>query len=308
MTTGSRAWIAAAILFGSRASAPALAQEDAPDDWRDDPRAQLRVIVEPYAVVGFSADFDSGGDIAVRRSGWRLSLRQPVSRRWTVALDLENEYSFADYTLPPGLGGGDPVDLLTTVRLLPSLTYRVNRRWTATATGRFEVTGESGADLGGSVLGGVFLTARHKVSDRLTVGFGVGVMQQLEDTVQVFPTPQLDWRPNDRVRVYTDHLGLNLERTLAGPWFVTVRARYQPREYRLDDGAGSLLADGVLRDDSVLLGVELGWRPRPGVEAGLEAGVIAFQQLEVLDPTGEEVFDDNADPTGFIAARLRLRF
>ena len=292
------------------APAAARAQENAPKDWRDDPRAALRLSVEPFAIAGFNTNFNSGGDLSVRRAGWRLAMRQPISRKLVASLNAENEYSFNHFNLPPLLGGGDPIDLLTTVRFLPSLTYIVNDRWTATVTARFAYSAESGAEFGGSLLGGVSFTARRKVNDRLTIGLGVSIMQQLEDTVQVFPFPRLDWRPTEAWRIYTDtiNLGVNAERSLGDFWFVKAHARIRPREYRLDNGPGSLLRNGVFRDESILVGVEIAWRPRDGVEAALEVGSIVFQQIELLDATGEEQFDDNANPTVFVSGRLRLRF
>lgn len=293
-------------------SAPALGQDAAPVQppvqWSDDPRAQLQITLEPFTIAGFRTDFDAGGNVSVRRAGWKLSLRQTISRRWTLALNVLNEYSFADYNVPPALGGGDPVDLLTTTRFLPSATYRFNKRWTGTVTGRFEITGESGAGFGKSLLGGGTLTARQRVSERLTFGFGIGFMQRLESSVQIFPVPYFDWRPSDVLHIYSDHLGLTVERTLSGPWFLAVKARYEPREYRLDNRPGALLPGGVLRDESAIIGVEIGYRPRPGVEAALEAGSIVHQSIELLKANGGETFDDEADPTMFIAGRVRFRF
>lgn len=301
---------AIAALLSAAVAAPLRAQErdSLPEGWRDHPDAQTQIRLEPFGVVGGRADFDSGGDLAVRRAGWRLSMRQPVSREWTVALNVENEFTFTDYELPPGLGGGDPIDLLSSVRVVPSLSYRIDRRWIASASAIVEFAGESGSDFGDSVRAGGIFTIRSRFSDRLTIGFGVGVIDRFEDSPRFFPAPQIDWRPNDRWRIFTDQLGVNVERSLGDSWFLTLRGRYEAREYRLSDGGGSLLPGGVFRDESALIGVEMGYRPHAGVEAAIEAGVIAHQQIEVLNPGGSDIFDDEADATFFVAGRLRVRF
>ena len=300
--------IVAALSASLAASAAAQDNGTLPEGWRDHPDAQTQIRFEPFGVVSGRADFDAGGDVAVRRAGWRLSLRQAVSREWTAALNIENEFTFTDYDLPPALGGGDPLDLLSSVRIVPTLSYRIDRRWIASASAIVEFAGESGADFGDSVRAGGIFTIRSRFSDRLTIGMGIGVIDRFEDSPRFFPAPQIDWRPNDRWRIFTDQLGVNVERAITDSWFLTLRGRYEAREYRLSGGGGSLLPGGVFRDESALVGIELGYRPHAGVEAGLEIGVIAHQQIEVLDSGGSEIFDDEADATFFIAGRLRVRF
>lgn len=299
---------AAALSLSVAASAPAQEKGALPDGWRDHPDAQTQIRFEPFGIVGGRADFDAGGDVAVRRAGWRLSMRQPVSREWTVALNVENEFTFTNYELPPALGGGDPIDLLSSVRLVPTLSYRIDRRWTASASAIVEFADESGADFGESVRAGGIFTIRSRLSDRLTIGMGVGVIDRFEDSPRFFPAPQIDWRPNDRWRIFTDQLGVNVERALTDSWFLTLRGRFEAREYRLSEGGGSLLPDGVFRDESALIGIELGYRPHAAVEAALEVGAIAHPQIEVLNSRGSEIFDDEADATFFVAGRLRVRF
>ena len=273
----------------------------------DDARSGLSLSIEPYSVFGLETDFNAGGDVQIRRVGWRLTLSQPINRRWAVALNMTNEYSFTDFSLPAIIGGGDPFGAFTIVRAMPSLTW-TGDVWSATFTGQFEYAAESGADVAGSLLGGAMVSVQKRVNDHLKMGLGIGVRTQLEDTLQLILFPRLDWRVSDTLRVFSERFGVNVEKILNDDWKATFKASYEPRQYRLDNGAGDLFPDGVLRDQSVLVGVELAYQPRPGFLAALEVGGILFQQFELLNATGEEQFDDNADPTLFVSGRFVFRF
>lgn len=272
------------------------------------PASDLTLRLEPYVLVSATADLDGGGEVGLRRSGWKLGLSTPLSERWTFDLDFINEYTFHDISAAGALGGGNPFDTLIGVQLLPSFSWKGPGAWSWRFGGRIEFAGEEGADAGESLIGGVFAVARRRVNENFSWGFGAAVFARFEDDARVIPLPTISWRVSDTLFIYSERVGLNVQGTITDDWFLTFKARWEPREYRLSDDSGALLPGGVLRDESVLLGVELAWRPHSRVEAAVEVGGVVYQEFELLNSRGDKLFEDNTDPLPYVAARLRFTF
>lgn len=286
-----------------------LAQDESAAPMTEKPDWALQLSIEPFGSYGLETDLDKGGDVSVARVGARMRLAKQVNATWTLGLNLAEEFSFLDFSAPAGLGGADPVDTLSRLEFIPSATWTSESKlWSATFGPRFEIARESGADDGDSFIVGGFVTVRRQINDSFSIGLGASVSSRFEDDVLVVPLPVIDWRVNDTLRVYSERVGINVRQQLSEQWVVTFKARYEPREFRLDDSASAPLPDGVLRDESVLLGVEVAWRPAHWIEAALEIGGVVYQDFELLNSSGDEVFDDSTDPTFFVAGRVVLRF
>lgn len=262
----------------------------------------------PYAFASTTADLDGGGDVGLRRAGWQLGLSTPISERWRFDFDFINEYAFHDISAAGALGGGDPFDTLIGAQLLPSFLWIGPGKWSWRFGGRIEYAAEEGADFGESIIGGVFAAFRRQETENFSWGLGAAVFSRFEDSVWVIPLPVISWRVSETLFIYSERVGVNVEGKITDDWFLTLKARWQPREYRLSDDSSAILPGGVLRDESVLVGLELAWRPRPRVEAALELGGVVYQEFELLDSRGNTQFDDNTDPLAYIAARVQFTF
>ena len=106
----------------------------------------------------------------------------------------------------------------------------------------FRVTKESGADTGDATTGGGFAGFSYRFSDRLTIGPGIGVISQIEDSASVFPVLIIDWKISDSLSFST---GRGLGATL-GPglilnwepyskWTFSLGGRYERLRFRLDN-------------------------------------------------------------------------
>lgn len=275
---------------------------------KEDKRAQLTFEASAFGVVAATADLDGGGTSRVNRTGFSFDAQIPVADQWRINLRFENEYSLYDFTAPAALGGGDPFNTLTLVRIIPSATWNSRDGWIVSFGGIIDYAGESGANTSDSLQGGGFVTVRRHLSKDLILGFGVSVQGRFEDDIRFLPIPSIDWRVNDSLRIFTNRTGLHVEEQLAPSWFMTFRARFEPREYRLDDSPAALLPGGVVRDESVLIGLELSWRPNDLVEASIEIGGIVYQKFELLNAAGAERFDANSHPTPYVGGSVSLHF
>lgn len=270
--------------------------------------SSLRFRISPYGFFSAKADLDQGGDVALRRAGYSIGLSTPINDQWTFSFDFVNEYSFPDITTPGGLGGSDPFNTLIGAQLLPSFTWRGEGKWSWQVGGRIEFAAEERADFGESFVGGVFGSFRRKESETFTWGLGLAVFARFEDSPWVIPLPELRWRPSDSLFIYSERVGINVQGTITDDWFLTLKTRWTPREYRLSDDASAVVPGGVLRDESVVVGLELAYRPNLLMEFSLELGGVMYQKFELLDSGGNDQFKDTTDPAPFIAARMRFQF
>ncbi len=270
-------------------------------------RAKLTFEASTFGVVSASGSLDGGGTARVSRAGFFFDSQIPVADQWRVNLRLENEYSFYNFSGANALGG-KPFNTLNLVRLIPSATWNSNDGWIVSFGTILDYAGESGANAGDSLQAGGFVTVRKRLSKDLTVGIGGLAQGRFEDHVRGLPIFTIDWRVSDSLRIFSDRLGLHVEEQLAPDWFMTLRARFEPREYRLDNSPTAVLPGGVARDESVLIGMELSWRPNKLVKASIEVGGIVYQKFELLSAGGNELFDANTSPTPYIGGSLSLNF
>jgi hypothetical protein len=270
-------------------------------------RAKLTFEANAFGTVSASGSLDGGGTARVNRAGFSFDSQIPVADQWRVNLRLENEYSFYNFSGSNALGG-KPFDTLNLVRLIPSATWNSKDGWIVSFGTILDYAGESGANAGDSLQAGGFVTVRRHLSKDLIVGIGVSAQGRFEDHTRLLPIFAIDWRVNDSLRIFSNRLGLHVEEQLAPDWFMTFRARFEPREYRLDNSPSAVVPGGVGRDESVLLGLEISWRPNDLVKASIEVGGIVYQKFELLSAGGNELFDANTNPTPYIGGSLSLNF
>jgi len=99
-----------------------------------------------------------------------------------------------------------------------------------------------------------------------------------------------------------------VSRTIDESWSAQAFARYESREFRLDDDGP--IPDGVFRDDIVLLGVGTTWAPASSrMTVAFDLGASIYRDMDVLDAGGDEIVDtERVDPAFFLSARLEYRF
>ncbi len=267
-----------------------------------------------YSVSGhgegmFRSDLDGGGGVSVWRTGGDAKVGLTPAKDLRLSLEFAGEYSHFDFAGPTTLVPGDaePWEDLQAFRLGATLGGRFDDTWGWVVGGMGRMAYESGADVGSALMGVGYGAISHRFSDSFSLTFGVGVATRLEDDARLFPVLGVEWQINEIVRLTTEGLGLRVSAQVSEAWEVALRGGYESREWRLSETRG-VLADGVARDDRVLVGGEVAWKPAAGVRVAIQGGVVVWQELEALTRNGVSVGDQEGDPGAFLGVAASFAF
>ena len=197
--------------------------------------------------------------------------------------------------------------------LMLGIGWRAGENWTLVAMGLGQTSGESGADFGDTLTGGVALAIDYKWSENLSTGALIGVQSQLEDSVAIIPVPTIDRRFADG---WLFHVGLvGLAYAGVGPeisyrserWQFGLGGSFQTRRYRLDDRPGPT-NEGIGQEISFPIFVRASFAPNKNMNFGVMTGVSLGGELRSGADGGSKVFKDDYDPAPFIGLRANFLF
>ncbi len=290
-------------------AAPSRASVVVPADRDQRESAGWRFEIGAGFAHAFEADIDAAGSVGVSRAGLEFSFDAPLSDRARIAFEVNSEASFYDFdgatTLLPGTA--DPWDDLYSVSLGPVVRVGVDENWSWFVGADVRFSGESETDVGEAVTFGGLAGARYAFSKTFALTFGAFGTSRLEDDPLVLPLIGVEWQITDKVRLATRGTGLSITATLTESLEFSILGAWNSRDYRLEDGR-LINSEGVVRDTRVPVGVELAWTPDPAVRIALEAGVVAWQEFETFDRNGNDIADDNTDPTAYVGVAAVFRF
>lgn len=279
--------------------------------------SDARVSFETFAQHSFRTDLSSNtGDVSVSTAGFSLGLAVPAAARTNLAFGLEGEYRWYDFrnavrTEPlvnraRGKLWKDTEQLAATV----IVSHQFNDTWAAFVGGGVDSSREVGAEFNDSLTYGGIFGATYQLTESFRLGASLAIRSRLEDSAFFVPVPIIDWKINDQWRLNTDRkvhrAGLNLVYTPCEAWSVTLSGGVQSGEFRLvDNGAAS---EGVGRDWRVPVVIEVAWRPDPHVELALFAGSEVWGQITLDDRNGNELQQNDLDPTLLVGGAVTLRW
>ena len=270
----------------------------------------------PFARGGyvhqFDSDLDDGGKFDVDRYFLQGGLSYSMGPRRRISLSVgagRDRYDFSDN---PGFVD-EPWDRIDQLRVSVPVTWAFDEQWTLFAIPTLRFYGESGADSGDSATGGALAGLSYRVSDRLTIGPGLGVLSQIEDSVSVFPILIVDWKITDRVSLETGRglgatqgPGLNLNYRLSDTWNFGLGGRYESLRFRLDDRGSA--PDGVGEDRSVPVYVSASYSRGRDLQISAIGGVELNGELRLEDSQGRRLARDNYETAPFLGATFNIRF
>jgi hypothetical protein len=265
------------------------------------------------SVYQFDVNMDGGGSFSARRLYVQGGVTRTWERRHSVSLALGYGHDRYDFSGAAGFGAPAPWRDVHSVDVSVPVRYGVDRRWTVFAVPSARITAEDGASTGDAATYGALGGATYRVSDRLTIGPGLGVVSQIEDSADVFPILLIDWRITDTVSLTTGRgvgatlgPGLQLVWTPDRQWTLSVGGRYERLRFRLDDSGPA--PEGIGEDRAFPLFAGVSYRFNPMIQVSLLGGTELGGELSLEDRDGNLVRKTDHDAAAFIGGALSLRF
>lgn len=286
-----------------------------PDNVTQQQAGGWSTFVRGGGVFQSEADLDNGGSYGADRynievgHGYRWSARTGVSLSFSYSLD---DYSFSGDE-PGSFAAMSPWDAVHTYSVSIPMRMGVTDTWTAFVIPSIRSTGEASADFDDTLTGGAIAGFSYRFGDSLTIGPGVGVLSQLEESVSVFPFLVIDWKITDRISLETGRglaatqgPGLTLTYRADEYWSFGVGGRYEKLRFRLDKDGD--IAGGIGEETSVPLFLSGSYSFSRKARVSLVGGVEVGGELTVEDADGHTISEESSDPSLFGGITFNMRF
>lgn len=260
-----------------------------------------------YSYQG-EADIDGGGDLTVNRFDAFVLGRTALldELRWTNGL----YFGLSDYDFGGGTSSNEPWGTILTLRLVSTLSYKLDERWGVSVGGVFIASPESGADWGDSISGGGVFTVDFRPAKKFFISLGAAVITEIEDDVTVAPAINMIWVPYHdwTVRVGAvpasggSAAGAEVAYQIIEPLDLGLGLLYNQRRFRLDDSG--IAPDGVGEDNNLPLRLRLGWTITPNIAAHVFGGVALGGEVQLDDRNGNRIAKSDYDPAPYVGLRL----
>jgi len=259
------------------------------------------------------ADIDDGGSFSVNR--FFIQAGPTYTTDNATSISLAAGYGFDGYSFSgeSGFGGRKPWDDIYTLRLSIPVRWKMSQKWTGFVSPTVRSTGEKGADFNEAITGGGFAGFSYEFSDRLSIGPGIGVLTQLEDSTQVIPILVINWKINDTLSLNTGRgigatlgPGLTLDWRPSRSWSFSLGGRYESLRFRLDENGD--VPNGVGDDRAFPIFAGVGYSLTPMIRVSFIGGVEVGGKLRLENKTGRLITEEAHDPAGFVGFAFNARF
>ncbi|MBT8347335.1 MAG: TonB-dependent receptor [Desulfofustis sp.] len=267
------------------------------------------------AVYQFDADIEDDATFNVTRFNLEVGAGYRWNRQDSVGLALGytyNGYSFSSGK-EPGPFADKPWDDIHSLSLGVPMRYGLNSDWSTFFIPSVRFTGDGDADVGDTMTGGLLGGFAYRFGDRLTIGPGIGVFSQLEESATVIPILIVDWKITDKLSLETGRgqaatlgPGLTLNYRANERWSVAVGGRYEKLRFRLDSNGGN--PDGIGEDSSFPLFASVTHRFNPKSSLSLVGGVELGGELRQEDEDGNRIASENYDAAPFLGLTFGVSF
>jgi hypothetical protein len=188
-----------------------------------------------------------------------------------------------------------------------------NEAWTAFVVPTLRFLAESGAELEHAVQGGGLIGISYRCGDQLTIGPGIGVMSEIEDSATVFPVLILRWKIAERLSLETGRglgaglgPGLVLRWEASDKWDLSVGGRYEKLRFRLDDKG--IAPRGIGQDQAFPLFVGASYSCSRRAQVSLLCGAELGGELRLENEKGDAIAEESYETAGFAGIILNLLF
>jgi hypothetical protein len=258
-------------------------------------------------------DIDNGGSFSVNRFFVQGGPTYVSDKGTSISLAVGYGFDGYNFSGNTGFGGQNPWEDIHSLHFSIPLRWKINEQWTGFVSPTIRFTGEKEADFDNALTGGGFAGFSYRYGDRLTIGPGVGVLTQLEDSTRVIPILIINWKITDTLSLNTGRgigatlgPGLTFDWRPSRTWSFSIGGRYERLRFRLDEEGAVPNGVGDDRSFPIFGGITYSFTPmiRIGVLGGVEVG----GELRLEDENGNTIINENHDPTGFLGITFSARF
>ncbi|QDV04721.1 hypothetical protein Poly30_02140 [Planctomycetes bacterium Poly30] len=263
-----------------------------------------------FETRAFAVPSASAGSIdsRVSRFGASLTWNLRVTERTTAAVKLETERSSYKFDgLQAALPGFDlrRVDGLDVHRASVNFMHIRSKETSYFVGAGAAVAQEPGAAFEDSSVFNFQVGMRHAWNDSLSTSIGVAASTRIEEDLFALPFLGLDWTATDSWSFQFGVPATGVKFRASDSVSVALRARFEFRDFRLEDSGA--MPGGILRDEGI--GVELGldWRPSPAISLGVNAGYLMNRELRFDDASGATLLEVHPDSSPFAGLSLKYQ-
>ena len=267
------------------------------------------------AVYQLDTDLDSGGSYSSGRYNIEASRNYSWDSKTSASLSLS--YSYDDYNFSGDVADSltvqSPWDNIHSFSISTPLRKGINDNWSAFIIPSLRSTGETGSQFDQTITGGAFAGAAYKFGKRLTIGPGIGIVSQLEESASIFPVLIIKWNITDKLSLDTGRglaatlgPGLTLSYKADQKWKFAVGGRYEKLRFRLDKNGD--IPGGIGEDSSFPLFGSCTYNINRKTTISLITGVEIGGELKVENSKGHTIIEESNDPGVLGGLTFIMRF
>ncbi len=320
-SSASLAAIAALLgLSGTAALAQSTSQSSANIAPSSDTNREYNFSLFGGAEHQFPSIISTGGEFNLTRVGiggaFHHEFTPDLSATFTLTYGVDL-YDFRATAVAPTVLGvappANPWDDIHTLTAAAIFSYKLNNDWSIFGGPLLQSARESGADFGDSIIGGGAIGAVYHASDDLSIGGGVAIASQLEDSARIFPIIVINWQFADRFSLRntstsnaTSRTGLELIFEPTNQWELALGAASQFSRFRLDNDPAA--PGGVGEDSSVPIWFRLTFKPTDQFSVEAIIGMNFSGEFRLENSAGGFLASSDYDGASFCGLFGSFRF
>jgi hypothetical protein len=256
---------------------------------------------------------NSNGSFRAERFFIQPGISYSPSHTSSYSLAFGYGYDRYDFNGQNGFGAMRPWDDIHSFRLSVPIRLTNGQNWSYFIVPTVRITGEKGADLDDSFTGGGFAGFSYRLNDRLTIGPGIGVITQIEDSASIFPVLIINWKITDTLSLETGRglgatlgPGISLNWRMTQQWHFTLGGRYEKLRFRLDKNAET--PNGVGQDESLPLFWGVTYNFSNSKKLSILGGIETAGELQLEDHDGNALEQQDYESATFLGLSFYFRF
>ena len=263
----------------------------------------------------FTSDVDSNqGEFTLDRLRLKLQGVTALNDSWDLNYGFKYQFDGYDFAGRGFFGADDkPWTDIHTVVFNIGATVKLTKQWRGFFGGQFRFARETDAGWSDGFEGGGAFGASYSFDENLTLGGGLGIESQLEDSVYIYPIVVVDWRINDQWSVNTritsgwgDTAGVQLIYDWTDSFQIALGANYDYQRFRLNDEGPT--PDGVGHFTAMPVYLRFTWAPKPNIDLTAFVGMNVSGELESQNRMGNTVSKHDYGAAAMVGGQVSITF